>query len=189
MSPPTIPISFPATCPSPTACGGNPSGTFFYSAACIPQTEFQALVTRIENVGCGAGSVQLNGFDGGMSGYATFSGGTNLCRVVRGGVTVSATITGVCANPTGCGLLSGGISQGGYSGSCAMDGGACDCLVSKAINIDNGGIFYTVGANTLTITQSGQTFETCLSGGTLTTKEIDAGTAEHEPGVATLTQQ
>lgn len=189
MNPPTIPITFPPTCPSPTACGGNPSGTFFYTAACIPQSEFTPLVQRIENAGCGAGSVTLNGFDGGMAGYATFTGGTNVCRVVRGGVTVDARVTGTCANSTVCGLLSSGISQGGYTGSCAVNGSSCDCLVTKAINIDNAGIAYTTGATTLTVTNSGQTFETCLSGTTFTTRELDAGTAPHEPGVATLTHQ
>ena len=189
MTPPTIPITFPATCPSPTPCGGNPSGTYFYSAACIAQSEFQALVTRIENAGCGAGTVHLNGFDGGLAGYATFTNGTNVCRVVHGGVTVSATITGICANPTACGFLAGGISQGGYTGACAVDAGACDCLVSKDITIDNSGVFYSVSPTTLTVTSSHQTFETCLNGSTFTTREIDAGTATHEPGVATLTHQ
>ena len=191
MSPPTIAITFPPTCPTPTPCGGNPAGNFFYTAACIPQSEFDALVSRIESAGCGPGSVRLTGFDGGMAGSATFSNGTNICRTVRGGVTVSATITGICANPTACGLLAGGIARGGYTGTCAVDAGGCDCLVSKAININNGGVFYTVGATTLNITSNQQTFETCLSNGgnTFTTRELDAGMAEHEPGVATLTKQ
>ena len=188
MSPPTIPITFPQTCPSPTACGGSPTGTFFYSAACISQDEFDAVITRIEGAGCGPGSVRVNGYDGGLSGYATFSG-TNVCRVVRGGVTVSATITGTCANATLCGLVSSGISQGGYTGSCYVDAGACDCLVSRTINIDNSGVAYSVGATSLTITSSGQTFETCLNGSTFSTRETDAGTATHEPGTATLTKQ
>ena len=191
MTPPTIPITFPPTCPAPTPCGGNPAGNFFYTAACIPQTEFDPLVTRIENAGCGAGSVRLNGFDGGMAGSAAFSNGTNLCRTVRGDVTVYATVTGVCANPTACGFLGNGISRGGYTGSCAVDAGACACVVTKAITIDNNGVAYTVGATTLNITSNQQTFETCLSnaGSTFTTRELDAGMAQHEPGVATLTRQ
>ena len=153
MSPPTIPITFPQTCPSPTACGGSPTGTFFYSAACISQDEFDAVITRIEGAGCGPGSVRVNGYDGGLSGYATFSG-TNVCRVVRGGVTVSATITGTCANATLCGLVSSGISQGGYTGSCYLDAGACDCVVTRPIDINNAGIGYTTNSNSLTITSS-----------------------------------
>ena len=51
---------------------------------------------------------------------------------------------------------------------------------------------YTTGPTTLTITSSGQTFETCLTNGmTLTTRELDAGSggvAGHEFGVATLTK-
>ncbi len=190
MSPPTIPITFPVTCPFPTPCGGNPSpGTFFYTSACIPQEEFNSVVTRIENAGCGAGNVRITGYDGGLAGWATFSNGSNVCRTVRGGVTVSATVTGTCGSPTLCGLLSSGISQGGYTGSCGVDGGACDCLVNRAINIDNAGVAYTVGATTLTVTSSGQTFETCLAGATFSTRESDAGTATHEPGAATLTRQ
>ena len=189
MSPPTIPITFPQTCPSPTACGGNPSGTFFYSAACISQDEFDSVITRIENAGCGQGSVRVNGYDGGLAGYATFSNGTNLCRVVRGSVTVSATISGTCGNATLCGLVSSGIAQGGYTGRCAVDAGACDCLVNREINIDNTGVAYTVGATSLTITGNGQTFETCLNGATFSTRETDAGMATHEPGTATLTKQ
>lgn len=189
MNPPTIQISFPPTCPAPTPCGGNPNGTFFYSAACIAQDEFQSVISQIEGAGCGAGNVNITGYDGGMAGYATFVGGTNVCRTVRGSVTVGARITGPCASSFACNLLTSGISQGGYTGSCGVDAGACECLVTRAINIDNGGVAYTVGTNSLTITSSGQTFETCLSGQTLTTREIDAGTATHEPGVATLTQQ
>ena len=130
----------------------------------------------------------ITGLDGGMSGYATFTG-ASLCRAVRGGVTVNARVTGLCANPTGCGLLGGGISQRGYTGSCAVNGAACECTVSKDIRIDNAGSAYTVGATTLTLGDGGQTFETCLSGTTFTTRELDAGTAPREPGVATLTHQ
>ena len=189
MSPPTIPISFPQTCPAPTACGGNPSGTFFYTSACIGMTEFDPMIARIEQ-GCGAGNVRITGVDGGMAGYATFTGGANVCRVVTGGVTVSATITGVCANATACGFLAGGISQGGYTGSCGIDAGACDCTATKAIDINNAGAAYTVDGTSLTITSTGQKFSTCLTGATtFTTRELDAGTAAHEPGTATLTHQ
>lgn len=190
MTPPTIPISFPVTCPFPTPCGGNPApGTFFYTGACIPQEEFNSVVTRIEGV-CGAGNVRINGYDGGLAGYATFSTGNNVCRVVRGGVTVGATVTGTtCGNATVCGLLSSNLGQGGFTGSCGMDAGACECLVNRAIDINNQGVAYTVGATTLTVTSSGQTFETCLAGTTFSTRESDAGTAAHEPGVATLTKQ
>lgn len=185
---PMIPITFPTTCPSPTPCGGNPSGTFLYSAACIPRSEFDSLVSQIEGAGCGAGTVTISGIDGGMSGYATFTGAT-VCRVVRGAVTVNASVTGLCANPTVCGVLGGGISQRGYTGSCSVSGAACACTVSKEIRIDNSGVAYTVGATTLSVTSTGQTFETCLSGATFSTRELDAGTAPHEPGVATLTHQ
>jgi hypothetical protein len=189
MTAPMIPISFPPTCTAPTPCAGNPSGNFFYTAACIGQDEFQSVINQIEGAGCGAGSVSVTSYDGGMSGYATFVGGTNICRSVRGSVTVGARITGTCANPTLCGLLTNGIAQGGYTGSCGIDGGACECLVTRAIMIDNAGVAYTAGNGSLTISGSNQTFATCLSGQTLTTKELDAGTATHEPGVATLTQQ
>lgn len=189
MNPPTIQISFPPTCTTPTPCGGNPNGNFFYSAACIGQDEFQSVISQIENAGCGAGSVRITSYDGGMAGHATFVNGTNLCRTVRGSVTVGARITGVCANSTVCGLLTNGIMQGGYTGSCGVDAGACECLVTRAINIDNAGVAYSVGTNSLTISGSNQTFSTCLTGQTFTTKELDAGTATHEPGVATLTQQ
>ena len=189
MSPPTIPITFPVTCPFPTPCGGNPSpGTFFYTAACIPQAEFNSVLTRIEGV-CGAGNVRINGYDGGLAGSATFSNGSNVCRVVRGGVTVGATITGTCASSTVCGLLSSNLGQGGFTGSCAIDAGACDCLVNRAIDINNAGVAYTVNATSLTVTSSEQTFDTCLAGTTFSTRESDAGTATHEPGVATLTRQ
>jgi len=189
MTPPTIPISFPVTCPFPTPCGGNPApGTFFYTGACIPQEEFNSVVTRIEGV-CGVGSVRINGYDGGLAGYATFSTGNNVCRVVRGGVTVGATITGTCGSSALCGVLGSNLGQGGFTGSCGMDAGSCECLVNRAIDINNQGVAYTVGATTLTVTGSGQTFETCLAGTTFSTRESDAGTATHEPGVATLTKQ
>lgn len=86
-------------------------------------------------------------------------------------------------------LVSSNLGQGGFTGSCGVDAGACECLVSRDINIDNAGIGYTVGATSLTITNSGQTFETCLSGTTFSTREVDAGSATHEPGTATLTLQ
>ena len=189
MTPPTIQIDFPPTCTAPTPCGGSPTGTFFYTGACIGQDEFQSVTNQIEGV-CGAGSVQITSYDGGMAGHAIFVGGANLCRRVTGSVTVGARITGTCANATVCGLLSStGLSQGGFTGSCAVVSGGCECLVTREINIDNAGVAYSVGADSLTITSSGQTFATCLSGQTFTTQELDAGTATHEPGVATLTQQ
>ncbi len=190
MTAPTIPITFPVTCAFPTPCGGNPSpGTFFYSAACIPQEEFNSVVTRIEGV-CGAGNVHISGYDGGLAGYATFSNNNSVCRVVNGSVTVGANISGsTCGTSTVCGYIGSGLGQGGFTGSCAMDGGTCQCLVNRAIAINNAGVAYTVGATSLTITSNSQTFDTCLAGTTFSTRESDAGTATHEPGVATLTKQ
>jgi hypothetical protein len=62
--------------------------------------------------------------------------------------------------------------------------------VRRDININNAA-FYTTGATTLTVTGTGQTFDTCLSGGgtMFATRENDAGTATHEPGIANLTKQ
>jgi hypothetical protein len=190
MNPPTIQINFPTTCPSPTPCGGNPtSGTFFYTEACIAQDEFQSVVSRIESV-CGAGNVQITGYDGGLAGHATFVSGTNLCRTVRGNVTVSASIRGsTCASSTLCGIISGGLAQGGFTGSCGLDAGTCDCLVSRAIDINNAGVPYTTNSTSLTVTNSNQVFETCLNGTTFSTRELDAGMATHEPGTAVLTRQ
>ena len=190
---PMIPIAFPTTCPFPTPCGGDPAGTFHYTSACIPQSEFDSYKMRLEQgmgglPGCGVGSVTIHGYDGGMAGSAVFNAGT-VCRTVTGAVTVYAAITtGICANQTACGLIYGQNIQGN-SVTCAFDGGVCDCSVTRTINITNAA-YYTTGPTTLTVLGSNQTFETCLTGGTVfSTRELDAGSAEHEPGVATLTKQ
>lgn len=186
--PAMVPISFPATCTAPTPCGGALAGRYNYTGACIGQDELTGFKTQVEQA-CGANSVNIYGYDGGLAGFAFFSTG-QVCRTVQGAVTVSATISGQCV--AGCSLVSGQISQMGYTGSCFVDGGLCDCTATRAIGISNMAAPYTTSGNTLTITSSGQTFEYCVSGMSLTTRELDAGSGGamgHEFGVATLTHQ
>ena len=186
--PAAVPISFPPTCTVPTPCGGNPSGKYDYTGACVGQDEFGSFVSRLEQV-CGAGSVTVTGYDGGIQGFAFFQAG-HVCRTVQGSVTVSATIGGAFC-PMYCTTIGMGIAQAGFTGSCAQNGAVCDCTATRAINLSTMGSPYTTSATTLTITPTGQHYETCLTGNVLTTRQLDAGTGgemAREPGVATLTK-
>ncbi len=111
-----------------------------------------------------------------------------MLRKVDGSVTVSASVSGQCSQA--CGLLSGGISQGGYTGSCTADAGVCDCTATRTIAIaDNGQFTTNAAANTFTLVGTGNTFEYCVNGTQWATHDVDAGTGTIEPGYATLTHQ
>jgi hypothetical protein len=183
---PNVPIDFPMTC-SFTACGGNiAAGNYFYTSACIGMDEFAPFTSQIEQF-CGMGSTMISSVDGGISGFAVVQG-TAALRSVKGSVEVKASITGMCGSSTFCGILSSQISSMGYMGSCAVSGSACDCDVVRAIDISDNGQFRTSG-NSLTLVASQKTFDYCAMSGTVQTHETDAGTTDHEFGVATLTKQ
>lgn len=185
--PAMVPIDFPTTCAIPTPCGGNPSGKYDYTAACIGQDEFTSFVGTVEQV-CGMGTVQVTGYDGGVQGFAYFQNG-QVCRTAQGNVTVYASITGQCVQF--CSFVGMGIAQQGYVGSCAVNGTSCDCVATRVINISNMMSPYTTGPTSLTITSTGAHYETCLTGNVLTTRQLDAGTSGamgRELGTATLTR-
>jgi hypothetical protein len=182
-----VQIAFPATCTRPTPCATNPSGTFNYTAVCIGQDEFAPFVAAIEQV-CGAGSVTVSGFDGGVQGYAHFQSG-QVCRTTQGSLTVTASISGVCVQ--GCSLIGTQLTNQGFTGSCAVVGTTCNCTATRPITVSDMAAPYTTTATTLTITTTGSTYETCLTGNVLTTRQLgDGGTSVmgRELGVATLTK-
>jgi hypothetical protein len=189
---PHVQIDFPQDCPS-TPCGGALDGTYFYTAACIPMTYFNGFKDQIEmgmmGIGCGAGTTFINGVDGGLTGFAVVQGSA-AARQVSGSVTVQASIvSGFCV--MFCSTVSQAIGTAGYTGSCFLDGGTggtCDCTATQNISISDNGQFVTSG-NDLTFAGQQETLEYCVSGQTVQTHMIDAGTADYEPGVATLTKQ
>ena len=125
--PPAIPISFPPTCTVPTPCGGNPSGTFNYTAACIGQDELAPFKNGVEQ-GCGVGSVNIYARRR-AAGLDLLQLG-QLCRTVQGSVTISATVGGaVC--PQFCSIVNSAIGQAGFTGSCVADA-ACATAPRRA---------------------------------------------------------
>lgn len=180
------------TCTETTPCGGDPTGTWDYSAGCISDADladFQATVRQA----CPTATV--SGVAGTMSGRVTFGGNA----VTRKG-TVSAktdlTIPQACASQVGgdCNLVGQAIVTAGggqvKGATCATGGsGGCNCKVELAFSSDKIGTTYTTSGSKLT-TSDGDEYDYCVKGQTLSHKQTRAGSrTSNEPGVYEATKR
>src|SRR6185437_10615205 len=57
--PQAVTMTFPTTCPTFTACGGNLPGTFFYTSACADDAEFAEVMAAASQCGTGNASISM----------------------------------------------------------------------------------------------------------------------------------
>jgi hypothetical protein len=195
--PPTVPITFAATCTSPAACGGAVPGLWHYQNVCIED----GLLGRAQQLCGGAAQTQI--FDKmGTARGAIFFTDTQVARSIAATIDFSLTTTNsTCVNGIagvgGCTNLPSLLANAGITGTCALalpDGGAsastCTCTLHLSVN-DQVNDTYTVANNTIT-TGGNRTFEYCVQGTSMTHKETtptSATSLRRDPGISTLSKQ
>jgi hypothetical protein len=159
-----------------SACGGDETGTWQYTEACLDPSGFEDALRQY----CSGATVS---FEGVISGTIAFVGG----MVIRDG---SYSITATLEIPEACklGTCAGtavAVAQLAPGATCVdASTGGCTCTATRS-----GGNFsgqtYTAADNTITL-QNGRTFDYCVNNGTLTYQET---TDDGEPGIFTIQEQ
>jgi hypothetical protein len=179
LNPPTVPLTFAANCGAVTACAGNEVGEWYYSAGCIDDSAFTAIQNIGTSLGCTGSVSNKRGFVAGAIGF----NGTALARTVATEISFMLTLTGtVCT--AGCSSVPG-YFQPGTTGSCAVVNSECVCSITTRIN-DTGSQGYTYNAGVLTLANSGETYDTCITGSQFDYRETTM--PNREPGKFSLTK-
>jgi len=179
-----VTLTFPATCPTFTACGGGLPGNFVYTAGCVDDGEFAPFVAQGEQ-NCGTGSVTLSNKSGTIQGTVAATAST-VSRNVTGGINFTASIGGACGNAMTCPFVAMGLMTNGFTGTCSYNGmGACVCAVSRAFGTIAGAA-YTAGVNQFTLTASSRVFDYCLNMSVLRYHEVSAAQSTRDLGYYTL---
>mgnify|MGYP001459475839 CR=1 FL=1 len=192
-----VALTFMTTCPAFTACGGNvnPSNptTWDITGACIDDATFSLVVTGLDTF-CGTAATTVSNKNGRIQGTAVFTAST-VARNAMGFVSFTASHPNC---PTACGFISPSVlAMYGLSGSCSLNGAACDCSLSLPLG-SNTNDTYTVNGGTLSIMTAARTrtFDYCITTAgtpTLTYRETTQASMTPpafypDPGVITLTR-
>ena len=172
--PEEIDISF-GGCTDFTPCGGDPTGTWDYTAICI-EDPFGALRGA-------CGDISFEDEAGTARGRVTLDGATATRNVT---VTMSATaIFGASCAIAGCGPIQTALAGAVDSASCASNAsGGCDCAISQTVGVAESSAYRVEG--TQIITEDG-TYDFCASGGSMQHREI--GDNPDEPGIYDLSRR
>ncbi len=176
LFPPTVPLTFMATCGPVAPCAGNEIGNWMYSAGCIDNSAFTLLSGLVAQLGC---TSTISGKNGAIAGAVVFDG-TNVHRNVVGLVNfhfaaVGQTCVALCSNVSG-------QLPAGMTGTCAATGSACECDLSFDLS-DNLTQPYTYTGGMLATATSMEQYNTCITGPSLAYRETTDGGI---PGVFTL---
>lgn len=172
--PAQIDITF-GGCTDFTPCGGDPTGTWDYTAICI-EDPFAALRGA-------CGDITFEDVEGTARGRVTLDGATATRNVT---VTTSATaIFGATCAIAGCGPIQTALAAAVDSASCAANaGGGCDCAISQTGGVAESSAYRVEG--TQVITEDG-TYDFCVSGGSMQHRET--GDEPDEPGIYGLSRR
>jgi hypothetical protein len=176
--PPTFNLTFAASCGSQPTCGGNPVGTWFYTAGCIEDAAF----SQIQQLCAGA---TISNKMGTASGSLVFTP-TTVTRSITGSVTFSMHATDAFCIQS-CPNLPSFLATYGVSGTCTGTATACDCTWTAPFG-SSGTDSYTASNGVITLTSGNpRTFAYCVTGGTMQYTETTLNATE--PGLYTLALQ
>ena len=186
-TPPTVNLTFAATCLAPAPCGGAVQGLWHYQDFCIEDGIFNNLVSRCG----GATQTQVLNRSGTAQGAVFFSP-TQMGRQVSGAVDFTLfTTNSSCVQ--GCSFLPALLTSFGIAGTCASgqpDGGpgGCSCSMRYPFN-DVSTETYSLSGNVISTTTN-RTFNYCVQGTSMTYKETTSTTGiAKDPGISTLARQ
>jgi hypothetical protein len=168
--PPTIALTFAASCGTVNRCPGNELGTWVYTAGCIEDSAFSALGGPLAQVGCSATFANKSGS---IAGSVRFDG-ASVTRTVVGAVSTTMTASGT-ACVFGCSNVAG-YFPAGISGTCALNAGGTACVCDLSIDIGEAGAqTYQWTADGGLALGSGETFDACIMGSSLQFRETTQG--------------
>ena len=183
-TPPVIALTFPATCPTFTACGGLTTGTFAYASACVDDAEFAPFVAQATSL-CGAGSTTLRNKGGTISGTVSLSPGS-ITRAVTGTLTVTADIGGTCANASLCSQAPSIAASVGFSATCAFANNLCTCQMTRPLT-QQGTESYSASPTQLTMSPSNRTYDFCVVTNGFNYHDVSTSLSTRDPGFYGMT--
>lgn len=147
-----VDVTFSATCPRVTPCGGSVVGTWDYSAVCIddPLASFKKQ--------CPSATVQSQ--KGTVKGRVVFDAST-VSRTSNVAYQASFSVPAECSAGQ-CALVQDALAKSFDTAKCAAAGGGCACDVTLATTTSQTDA-YTVSDHTVKIAD-GATYDFCISG-------------------------
>ncbi len=166
-------VDLDGTCPAFSACGGDPQGTYDYSAGCIADA--------VSSVKAQCPTADASGLKVTVRGSLTFLGDAltrDAVAVTSGTIVLPAACTqGQCA------AVESALKSAFDSATCTGSA-SCTCTVKRTDTTKNATTF-TVAGNTLT-TADGDSYAICVAGGSLKYQGKSAGS---EDGLWELTKR
>jgi hypothetical protein len=158
---PVVTIDFPASCAGFTPCGGDPVGSWHYSAVCV-DSPFDAIQAACP-------TLTVSNASGTVQGCTVFAGAASsgfLYRDLTWSISGTVNLPPSCT-PSGCAQAQSALDviYPGSTCSTASDGG-CNCAVTRTGGAQGPATDYTVTRTTLGITQDSRTFDLCVTPGT-----------------------
>jgi hypothetical protein len=157
---PVVNIDIPTSCTAFTPCGGDPVGSWHYSAVCV-DSPFGAIQAACP-------SMTFSNASGTVQGCAVFAGGASgfLYRDLTWSISGTVNLPSACT-PTGCAQAQGALDVYYPGSTCSTAaGGGCTCAVTRTGGAQGPATDYTVIGTTLEITQDTRTFDLCATPGT-----------------------
>jgi hypothetical protein len=177
-TPPSVSVTT-GSCMTVTPCAGTLTGTWFYTAACAddPLADIKGLCPTVSTITSTST----------LTGRLDFSG-TSVIRQVNSSYAMTINVPDSCVMNVGCATIQTVLPNATCSAATGPRTG-CDCQVSGTSMLNESGSYTAAaGVVTLTLPSKTRTFNTCVTGSTLVTRETTNGLTSPERGTTTLTR-
>jgi hypothetical protein len=163
------------SCPSFTPCGGSVEGTWDYTGGCA-----EIDLSQLKQACSG---ITVSDMSATVTGRVVFDA-VQVVRQYTATGKAKISVPAVCAQPAGgCTVLQ---TEMGNGTTCSDDGsGGCNCNFTTTTSDDKTDT-YTVQGDTV-VTGDGNSYDFCVSGGSMTYRHSSGGSPEH--GSFTLTKR
>lgn len=155
------PITFAASCPTLSACGGAVEGAWDYAGGCV-ENAFDDLKQACP-------SLQVQSAAGTVKGSVTFASGT-VTRKASSHVSGTLVLPAACTLGASCSVVEKQLQKTVATAACAPAGNGCSCAVTADSAIDDADSYTVQG--TKVVTGGGQQYDYCVQGSGLKYKEL-----------------
>jgi len=171
-------VDLKESCPTFTPCGGSVEGTWDYTSGCA-----ELDLSQLKQACSG---ITISDTSATVTGRVVFGAG-QVNRTYTATGQAKLFVPAVCAQPAGgCTVLQSEIQSGGDTATCTDDGnGGCNCNITSTTSDDKIDS-YTVQGDTI-VTGDGNSYDFCVSGGSMTYRHSSGDSVEH--GSFTLTKR
>ena len=132
-------------CGQVAPCGGDLTGTWNITAACVTAVGTKDLESACPGLGVDVTAVSISGTE-------TFNSDMTYTSMQTDKETISENVPGSCLNGRSCSTVESSLQQSGASASCTGSA-SCSCTVQKT-SVDSESGTYTVSGNTVTAVSS-----------------------------------